>query len=205
MTDHDAHAWVEVWFRGYGWLPFDPTPAARPGRGQLSAPYAAAVESVAAGTVGRLRAVGSGPTNLRQSGHRHGETPGTGVRGLGTPSRRGTAPSSHGSLLVLLALVLGGAVAAIAAAKLVVRRVPLPDARSAPRRRGVPPGARRLPRRPAHRRRAERDAATSSVRSCGTSCPSSRMHSSPRRPPRASGRRRDPQAPPARLAVSCAH
>ena len=31
VTDHDAHAWVEVWFRGYGWLPFDPTPAARPG------------------------------------------------------------------------------------------------------------------------------------------------------------------------------
>jgi transglutaminase-like putative cysteine protease len=123
VTDHDAHAWVEVWFRGYGWLPFDPTPAARPGRGQLGAPYAAAVESVAARTVGRLRAVGSGTTNLRQSGHRHGETPGTGVRGLGTPSRRSTAPSSHGSLLVLLALVLGGAAAAIAAAKLVVRRV----------------------------------------------------------------------------------
>jgi transglutaminase-like putative cysteine protease len=121
VTDHDAHAWVEVWFRGYGWLPFDPTPAARPGRGQLGAPYAAAAESVAAGTVGRFRAVGSGPTNQRQSGHRHGETSGTGVRGLGTPSRSAT-PSSHGSLLLLLALVLGGAVAAIAVTKFVVRR-----------------------------------------------------------------------------------
>ena len=28
ITDRDAHAWVEVWFKGYGWLPFDPTPAA---------------------------------------------------------------------------------------------------------------------------------------------------------------------------------
>jgi hypothetical protein len=28
ITDREAHAWVEVWFRGYGWLPFDPTPAA---------------------------------------------------------------------------------------------------------------------------------------------------------------------------------
>jgi transglutaminase-like putative cysteine protease len=28
ITDRDAHAWVEVWFRGYGWLPFDPTPPA---------------------------------------------------------------------------------------------------------------------------------------------------------------------------------
>src|SRR5207237_1214004 len=41
VTDHDAHAWVEVWFRGYGWLPFDPTPpVGRPERGQLSPPYA---------------------------------------------------------------------------------------------------------------------------------------------------------------------
>jgi protein-glutamine gamma-glutamyltransferase len=35
VTDHDAHTWVEVWFRGYGWLPFDPTP----GRGRLSGTY----------------------------------------------------------------------------------------------------------------------------------------------------------------------
>ena len=27
VTDREAHAWVEVWFKGYGWLPFDPTPA----------------------------------------------------------------------------------------------------------------------------------------------------------------------------------
>ena len=34
VTDHDAHAWVEAWFRGFGWLPFDPTPAAgRPEQG----------------------------------------------------------------------------------------------------------------------------------------------------------------------------
>ena len=26
MTDRNAHSWVEVWFAGYGWLPFDPTP-----------------------------------------------------------------------------------------------------------------------------------------------------------------------------------
>jgi transglutaminase-like putative cysteine protease len=35
VTDHDAHTWVEVWFRGYGWLPFDPTP----GRSRLSGTY----------------------------------------------------------------------------------------------------------------------------------------------------------------------
>jgi len=33
VTDHQAHAWVEAWFAGFGWLAFDPTP----GRGTLSA------------------------------------------------------------------------------------------------------------------------------------------------------------------------
>src|SRR5262249_8430990 len=28
VTARDSPAWVEAWFRGYGWLPFDPTPAA---------------------------------------------------------------------------------------------------------------------------------------------------------------------------------
>jgi transglutaminase-like putative cysteine protease len=28
VTQNQAHSWVEVWFPGYGWLTFDPTPAA---------------------------------------------------------------------------------------------------------------------------------------------------------------------------------
>jgi hypothetical protein len=35
VNDREAHTWVEVWFKGYGWLPFDPTP----GRGTLGGPY----------------------------------------------------------------------------------------------------------------------------------------------------------------------
>jgi len=34
VTDRDAHAWVEVWFKGDGWIPFDPTPPA-PGSARL--------------------------------------------------------------------------------------------------------------------------------------------------------------------------
>jgi hypothetical protein len=35
VYDRNAHTWVEVWFKGYGWLSFDPTP----GRGTLGGPY----------------------------------------------------------------------------------------------------------------------------------------------------------------------
>jgi transglutaminase-like putative cysteine protease len=28
VTTHDAHAWPELWFQGYGWLAFEPTPRA---------------------------------------------------------------------------------------------------------------------------------------------------------------------------------
>ena len=41
VTDREAHAWVEVWFPGQGWLSFDPTP----GRGTLSALYTLASDS----------------------------------------------------------------------------------------------------------------------------------------------------------------
>lgn len=32
ITNHDAHAWVEVYFTGLGWVPFDPTPPDETGR-----------------------------------------------------------------------------------------------------------------------------------------------------------------------------
>jgi hypothetical protein len=36
VSDLDAHAWVEVWFPHYGWVRFDPTPAAAPARSGLA-------------------------------------------------------------------------------------------------------------------------------------------------------------------------
>ena len=51
VTDQQAHAWVEAWFAGYGWLAFDPTP----GRGTLSAIYTLASDSADA-----VRALGTG-------------------------------------------------------------------------------------------------------------------------------------------------
>jgi LPXTG-motif cell wall-anchored protein len=34
IRDLDAHSWVEVYFKGIGWVPFDPTPAAAPAHSQ---------------------------------------------------------------------------------------------------------------------------------------------------------------------------
>jgi len=121
VSDHDAHAWVEAWFRGYGWLPFDPTPSGRPERGELNAPYAQIARtsgaSVAAGAP-----TGGNATNGSQSEHRHGDTPFTGVPVFAA----GSGHSGNGwqqSLFILLALVAAGSAVAVAGSKIALRRV----------------------------------------------------------------------------------
>ena len=123
ITDHDAHTWVEVWYRGFGWLPFDPTP----GRGQLAASYsdasprfdpAAAAKLLArvvrGGEVFNAPAGGGGP-EARLPVLRRGAV------GLGPLAAAKPSPRRH-SLLRFLALLVLAVVAAIAAAKLVRRR-----------------------------------------------------------------------------------
>ena len=118
VTDHDAHAWVEVWFRGYGWLPFDPTPAGRPEVGHLSAPYATAILTGARVRAGRAIR-GLGLADPRGAAHHHGEE-GTGVRAAGQAAPAG---SSHGgSLLLLLAFLAAAIATGVAVTKLAVRR-----------------------------------------------------------------------------------
>lgn len=122
VTDHDAHAWVEAWFAGYGWLPFDPTPnAGRPEQGELGAGYASPSASGAA--------TGGAPTAARppdaQSGHRHGGQ-GSGGGAAGRPAGTATTSRSHAlrdGILFVLALLLGGGVGGIAVTKLALRLV----------------------------------------------------------------------------------
>ncbi len=118
VTDHDAHTWVEVWFAGYGWLPFDPTP----GRGSLSASYSASSPRFDLSSIAKY--LGAGVTggqdiaDIKQNGNfgqrgvdrrslsRTPDAPGN--TSVGLTSRR--AGGSLLKLLALVALVLGAAI-----------------------------------------------------------------------------------------------
>ena len=205
VTDHDAHAWVEVWFRGYGWLPFDPTPSAgRPELGELSAPYSSASRGFDLRSAG-VTPAGPGANVVAQAAHRHGETgPGPSATSSGAGSAAAST-SHHTSLLTLLLLVL-------AAARRPDRRDEardaaraLPDAGPAPRRRRLPPGAGGLPPRPAdrggpqrHPARARRARPPRARRRPGSV--RRRRHRRPVRPPR--GRRAGGPRRAARAAVA---
>jgi hypothetical protein len=48
VRDLDAHSWVEVWFTGIGWVPFDPTPSLAPASSQSDAANSSAARGTAA-------------------------------------------------------------------------------------------------------------------------------------------------------------
>jgi protein-glutamine gamma-glutamyltransferase len=123
VTDHDAHAWVEVWFRGYGWLPFDPTPSVgRPELGELSAPYSSASRGFDLRRAG-VTPAGTGATIVAQAAHRHDETgPGPSVAASSSGGSAAASTSHHTGLLTLLLLVLAAVVGVIVVTKLAVRR-----------------------------------------------------------------------------------
>jgi transglutaminase-like putative cysteine protease len=54
VRDLDAHSWVEVWFTGIGWVPFDPTPERSPAQSQSSA-LATSAAAADAGEASQIR------------------------------------------------------------------------------------------------------------------------------------------------------
>jgi hypothetical protein len=124
VTDHDAHEWVEAWFRGWGWLPFDPTP----GRGGLAGGYSASSKAF---DLSAAAAALAGKDGLK-SFNRHQDELGFDRRVLRLSSdiRNGLLPGAppppHHSrapgFLRLLVLILAALVVLIALVKLVLRR-----------------------------------------------------------------------------------
>ena len=92
VRDLDAHSWVEVWFTGIGWVPFDPTPAAAPAQSQSSA----SATSAAAADAGEVRVGGAGVAPERVAG--------------GAASATGEDGGAN-TLLVAVLLLLAGVVA----------------------------------------------------------------------------------------------
>jgi transglutaminase-like putative cysteine protease len=107
VNDNNAHVWVEVWFKGYGWLPFDPTP----GRGNLGGPYtASSISFDAPGAEKILRATAMASVLGGVLGHPGQAGPGAaGATGGDVAKGRGGAPTgqSAGVLRYLVIAALG--------------------------------------------------------------------------------------------------
>ena len=120
VSDRDAHAWVEVWFRGWGWLPFDPTPA---GNG-LDVPYSSSSPSFDAGAISQL--LGSAGGLSRRLGKLgFGGAPRISPDVPDLAAAPAVAVKHHSrapGLLRLLALVLAGLGLVVVAAKFLLRR-----------------------------------------------------------------------------------
>jgi transglutaminase-like putative cysteine protease len=125
VSDTDAHTWVEAWFAGYGWLPFDPTP----GRGRLTSSYTSS--SLLFNTTGATSAFAGVSAvaleALRSRLLRGGDRANGRAGDRPQPGRRGADDSGGGSglggsLVALFLLVSAGVTAAMWTLKTVRRR-----------------------------------------------------------------------------------
>jgi protein-glutamine gamma-glutamyltransferase len=165
VTDHDAHAWVEVYFAGWGWQQFDPTPTRQlPSRtstssqatiAALKAQYDNTKSAATKKAIDQLLGGTQGPNGIRtpngKLGQGHGSVSSS-SKGVIAPVNRGWHPgfiSAAGLLgLALLALVALAKLVAIRARYL--RRGPRARAAAAYHElstfmgdQGVPPASSR--------------------------------------------------------------
>ena len=189
VTDHDAHAWVEVWFHGYGWLAVRPDARARPALRRLHRLLA---------RVQHRQPPARRPRPRLERGAARASSSSDRLQGIGVPfgrDLRAKRPRTTAGPAGALAAAASSASSRRRdlAAKLIRAAPALSDPRPAPARRRVPRRARRLARRPGDRRAGERHVrrARQLVRSGSTSTPT---RSSPRRARRRFGPPRESRA-----------
>jgi transglutaminase-like putative cysteine protease len=135
VTTHDAHAWPELYFTGYGWLRFEPTPSGPTGQGTAYAPaYTDLSGGSATGAPSQSapNAAPSSPTgsSASRAALRHhlseqlGDQGGANLGGVGSTltaaKASGTNPWEVFGLVLAGLLILG--LVAPWAARLVIRR-----------------------------------------------------------------------------------
>ncbi len=101
VRDLDAHSWVEAYFRGIGWVTFDPTPAAAPAGSQ-------SLHGELAGT----RGPAPEPSALEQS-NANGGANGTAAAEVASTSGGGSVWTWIG-LVAAIAVIAGGIAGAVA-------------------------------------------------------------------------------------------
>ena len=125
VNDREAHTWVEVWFKGYGWLPFDPTPS----RGTLGGPYTSsslsfdangAVKVLAASALAGRRLLRFELGSLGREALADGNTPGGAA-----PDREGAGGAERGGGVGIVPILVAAGLAVLflfLLAKIALRR-----------------------------------------------------------------------------------
>ena len=186
VTDHNAHAWVEAWFPGYGWLAFDPTPGAGVADRELQRlvdGFQRRRRRLRVRRAGRVRSAKGGASELERLLQKERLAERQGAGGANADDGR---PSAFW-LLLLVGLAAGGA---IGAAKVIRRTASLSDARSA----AAAPARPGASSQTSSSTRGSTFGRARHPMSCGCSCERSSVptvgSSPPRSPRHASGRPR---------------
>jgi transglutaminase-like putative cysteine protease len=125
VTDHDAHDWVEVYFPGWGWVPFDPTP----GRGTLDAAYSSTSPQFDGKAFSDTNGPGGAGTSdtIEQLRRQEKGRPGLEGSGIGSSGGGGGAVGvvrdKGPSIVVLAFFVIGAGALAIVGVKTIRRSV----------------------------------------------------------------------------------
>ena len=122
VTDHEAHDWVEVYFPGWGWIPFDPTP----GRGTLDARYSSTSPNFDASNISDVFGPGGRASSATIDAIRSQEgRPGQESSGIGNSRGGGVVVSTvrdKGPSIVVLAFLVLAAAALVVIGLKAVRR-----------------------------------------------------------------------------------